>query len=206
MGLAERMPVAGMRERLLEGRGADAERLRRDGHPPPVQRPQRQPEPFPGSAEERVRRHADVVKLEVHASQPAHAQRIGGHDARDARRVEGNEEGADAAAAHAGLRGGEDDRDLGDFRIGHPDLPAIEDVAAVVEVRQGLLVGGIGAGPRFRERKRADGLPTGQPSEPGLLRPSVPNRAIGSATSELFTAAMTATTALACASASMAST
>jgi hypothetical protein len=56
----------------------------------------------------------------------------------------------------------------------------------------------------FRQRERAERLAGREAVQPGLLLASVPNWASGSATSELFTEAITATTALAPARASIA--
>ena len=85
-------------------------------------------------------------------------------------------------------------------------LRPLMHVAALVEPRDGLLVGGVGSGLLLREREGADRLARRQPPQPASASARrVPNCAIGSATSELFTLAITATTALARATASSAS-
>ena len=104
-----------------------------------------------------------------------------------------------------GLGRSEDDDDVGRLGVGHPDLPSVEDVAAVVEPRDRLLVGGVGAGLLLGQREGADRLARREPAQPLSFCASLPNCAMGSATSELFTAAITATAALARATASIAS-
>ena len=75
-----------MRDRRVQRRLADAERLRRDRHATPTQRPHREAEALIDRAEHLIVAGADV-ELEIHAAEAADAQRIGTGRARDARRV-----------------------------------------------------------------------------------------------------------------------
>ena len=115
-----------MAQRLVERRLAGAERLRGNRDAAAVERPQHDAEALARRAEQRVGIDPDVVKLEVHAAETADAERVGRGDALDAGRVHRHEERADAAAAHAGLRRGEHDHEVGRLGVGDPDLAPVE--------------------------------------------------------------------------------
>ena len=144
--------------------------------------------PSPGPPSERVRAHLHVVELQVHASESADAERIGDAMRVMPGRVHRHQEGADAAAAAAGLRRGEDDRQIGGLRIRHPDLASVDHVPALVEPRHRLLVGRVRAGMLLRQREGAERLarsPAAAARSPSA--PRMPKGASGSATSELLT-------------------
>ena len=68
-----------------------------------------------------------------------------------------------------GRRGREHHRDVGRFGVGDPHLAAGQSIAEPVDGGAGLLVGGVGARIRFRERECAKRLPLRQRPEPALL-------------------------------------
>ena len=72
--------------------------------------------------------------------------------------VHRHEKRADAAAANARLRRGEDDDDVGGLGVRDPDLAAVEHVAALVEASDRLLIRRVGSGVLLRQRKRAERL------------------------------------------------
>ncbi len=98
------------------------------------------------------------MQLEIHAAETAHAERIGCRDALEPLRVHWNEERADPPTAHPRLRGGKQQHEVRGCGVRHPDLPPVQHVSAVVEPRDGLLVGGIRPGMLFGQRESADRL------------------------------------------------
>ena len=140
--LAERFVLFRMSDRGIEGRLADAERLRGDRDAPAVERPHCDLEAVAGTTEERIRLDTDVVELQVHAAKAAHAQRVGGRETLDAGRVERHQERADAAPAAPRLRRREDDGHGRCLRVRDPDLAAIQHVSLLIQPCDGLLVCG----------------------------------------------------------------
>ena len=148
----------------------------------------------------------DVAQDEVHATETTHAERVDARLATDARSVERDEEGRDAASARAWLGGGKDDRDARMLAVGDPHLASVETVTARRTNRRRLLVRRVGAGVGLRERERPEqARPRRGAGSQRSCCAVEPARAMTSTTSELCTARMTAIVALARAMASMAS-
>ena len=93
--------LPGVIERFLHGRSTYTERLRCDRDPATIQRPHGDVETFARSTEQRISPDANVLQLEIHATQTADTERIRRHDTRQTGAVEWHDEGRDAAAAHA---------------------------------------------------------------------------------------------------------
>ena len=70
-----------------------------------------------------------MSKLEIHAAEPANAERIGARRPRDAGRVHRHEKRGDALPAQSGPRAREDDRDGRGLGVGDPDLRPVMLVA-----------------------------------------------------------------------------
>jgi hypothetical protein len=143
-------------QRLSQRRRADADRLRRNRDASAVEGPHGDAKSFARTADERVRVHLDVAKLEIRAAEAAHAEGVLRTGARDSGGVHRHDERADPTPADARLRRGEHDHDIGGLGVRHPHLVAADHVAALVEPRDGLLVGGIGASVLLGQGKRAE--------------------------------------------------
>ena len=148
----------------------------------------------------------DDVEIEIHAAEPAHAERVGARRARDAGRVHRHEKRRDALSAQPGPRRREHDDDGRRVGVGDPDLAA-GDVIAGGHASRPSSAGWRRRCPRraptARRRRSPRRSPACAASAPSGAR--VPACARSSATSELVTDSDTATVALARATASMAS-
>ena len=92
-----------MVQRLVEGGLPDTERLRSDGDASGLERPPRHRKALVDSPDHVPSADRHVVEDEVHAPQPADAERIGPRLAADAFAIERQQERRDAAAARSGL-------------------------------------------------------------------------------------------------------
>ena len=81
--LAERLVLLRVRERRVERRLPDAERLRGNRDAAAVERPHRDLEAVARAAEQRVGADAHVAQLQVGAAEPADAERLGARRARE---------------------------------------------------------------------------------------------------------------------------
>ena len=183
--------------RLGDRRLADAERLRRNRDAAALQRPHREAEALIDRAEHLIVADVDV-ELEVHAAEPANAERIGAGRARDAGRVHRHEKRGDALPAQSGPRAREDDRHRCRVGVGDPDLAAGDADSR----RPSCTAASSGSrrrcrrlAPTARTRRSPRRTPAGAATAPSASRR--PAWAISSATSELVTTSDTATVALA---------
>ena len=146
-----------MRDRRLERRLAESERLRGDGDASAVERPHGDLESVAGCAEQVI---AVRPRTSVNSRSMQPSPRTPSESASTTRVRPGVSSGTRKALTPrprtAGLRGGEDDCDIGRLGVGHPHLSTVQHIASLVEPGGRLLVGGIGSRPLFRKRKRAD--------------------------------------------------
>ena len=183
---------------------ADAERLRRDGDAPAVERPHRDLEPV-AEARRAGRRASDphVTQLEIHAAETAHTQRIRAHHARETWRLEWHEKRADARLSLRSSPGLSRSRRTRwrprppprwrptlSFRSAHSPPSSSRAVVCWLAASDPACSSDSANAPIAS--------PDRQPPQPSISSARrVPNSAMGSATSELLTLAMTDTTALA---------
>ena len=192
-----------MRQRLVERGLADAQRLRGNRHPPGLERRARDRKPAVHLADHVGALHAHAVEHQIHAAQPAHAERVRTRLAPDALAIERQQERGDAPAARCPAASPRTRCRRRRFGVGHPDLaarqpPAVPSGVAVVS----WLAASV---PAFSSDSA--NTPTASPVASGRSHSrrcaSVPKRRSTSATSELLTLRITATVALARATASM---
>ena len=103
------------------------------------------------------------------------------------------------------MRRGKDDRDVGGFGVRDPDLASVEDVAGLSSRATVCWLAASDPACSSESANAPSVSPVASRLSQACFCASVPNSAIGSATSELFTAAITEMTALARASSSIAS-
>ena len=109
------------------------------------------------------------VQLQVHAPEPANAERIGAGNPRHAGRVHRHHERGDPFPPQSGPRAREDDRHRCHVGVGDPHLAAGNPVAVARLHRLRFLIRGVRARVGLRQRERADGIAGGQPPQPLLL-------------------------------------
>jgi hypothetical protein len=158
-----------VRDGGVERGAADAQRLRGDRDAPAIQRAQRDAESLTARAEDRLRADPHLLELEIHAAEPAHAERVRADRASETRRVHRHEKGGDAAAARVRLGRREHDGDLRRLGVGYPHFAAGDGVAAIVRARDGLLVAGVGAGVLLGQREGANRVAGCQAPQPFLF-------------------------------------
>ena len=156
-----------MGNRFGKRRFANPERLCGNRHAASLQCPRREPESLIDATEHLIVRDGDV-EIEIHAAEPADAQGVCARGARDPGRLHWHQKRRHALAAQAGTRAGEHDGHSGALSIGHPHFPAANAVAVTGADRRRLLVGGVGARVRLRQRKRADHLAAREPAQPAF--------------------------------------
>ena len=166
--MAERVPVLGVRDGFVQRCRADAERLGGDRDAPALERPHGEAEPLVDRTQDLVVADADV-EIEVGAAEAPDAEGVGARGSRDARRVHRHQERRHPLTAQARPRAREHDGDGGRFGVRDPDFPAADPVARAASDGPRLLIGGVGAGVRLREREGAYRLARRQPSQPLLF-------------------------------------
>src|SRR5262249_52311552 len=137
---AEGFAARRMRQRLVERRLSDAERLRRNRDTAAVERPHREAETLIDRSEDLIIGHADV-QAEIDAAEPADAERVVAGAAADAGSVERHEKRRDPLSPQTRTRRREHDRYRRRFAVRDPDLAAGDPVTVAVPDRSRPLIG-----------------------------------------------------------------